>query len=114
MDQGVYFDNVSMVARRLRAGLGPRVKLAINIGKCSRSEPLPLRLLSKHQRRAAAVPRDCTLWPSGCHGNGWPQYTHVPPELDLLSFDGYNWTNGTACAPPRCRRVPTVLSETCA
>ena len=87
VDQGVYFDNVSMVARRLRAGLGPRVKLAINI-----------------------VPRDCTLWPSGCHGNGWPQYTHVPPELDLLSFDGYNWTNGTACAPPRRRRVPAALS----
>jgi hypothetical protein len=74
------------VANRLRAGLGPRVQLAINI--CA---------------------RNCSLWPSGCLGNGWKPTTGprfnpndpssykgaLPKAIDLVSFDGYNWTNGT-------------------
>ena len=79
VDQGVYVDNVTMVANRLRAGLGPNVTLSINI--CG---------------------RNCTLWPGGCLGNGWKPATgprfnpddpssykgHLPAAIDLVSFDG--------------------------
>ena len=75
-DQGVYVDNVSTVAKQLRAGLGSEVQLAINI--CA---------------------RNCTLWPSGCLGNGWKPTTGprfnpndpssykgvLPKDIDLVA-----------------------------
>ena len=64
---GVPYSNLSSVARELRAGLGPDVLLVAN--DCAHSY----------------------TWSGGAFG--WPA---IPPEVDLVSADVYNFTNGTA------------------
>lgn len=64
---GVPYSNLSAVAKELRAGLGPQALLVVN--DCAHSY----------------------TWEGGAYG--WPA---IPAEIDLVSADVYNATNGTA------------------